>query len=301
MALNKVTYSPGDVLTADQMNKIQDAVISAEGNIEQHFSDINPHNVTVEQIGAATANHTHNISDVTNLQTTLNGKASSSHTHTKSQITDFPSSMPASDVYSWAKASTKPTYTASEVGAAPSSHNHSASNITSGTLAVARGGTGVTANPSMLTNLASNSAASVFAASPRPGVTGTLPIANGGTGATSAAAALAALGGSKIVIGTYVGTGSGKGTENQKWIDVSVGFHPRFVWVWYAGANHSAAGAYDIDSAVATREHPRMHQNVMIMEVTSTGFRALHWTNMGDNYDTYLNYAGQTYNYLAIG
>ena len=40
----------------------------------------------------------------------------SSHTHTKSQITDFPTSMPASDVYAWAKASTKPSYTKSEVG-----------------------------------------------------------------------------------------------------------------------------------------------------------------------------------------
>ena len=39
-----------------------------------------------------------------------------SHKHTKSQITDFPPSMPASEVYSWAKASTKPTYTKAEVG-----------------------------------------------------------------------------------------------------------------------------------------------------------------------------------------
>ena len=84
--------------------------------------------------------------------------------------------------------------TASEIGAAASSHNHSASNITSGTLGVARGGTGVTTNPSMLVNLASTSAASVFAASPRPGVTGALGIANGGTGATTASAARTALG-----------------------------------------------------------------------------------------------------------
>lgn len=77
---------------------------------------------------------------------------------------------------------------------ADSSHNHSASNITSGTLSVARGGTGITANPSMLVNLGSTSAAGVFAASPRPGVTGTLPIANGGTGATSASAARSNLG-----------------------------------------------------------------------------------------------------------
>lgn len=79
-------------------------------------------------------------------------------------------------------------------GKAASSHNHSAANITSGTLAVARGGTGITANPSMLVNLGSTSAASVFATSPRPGITGTLAVAHGGTGATSAASARSNLG-----------------------------------------------------------------------------------------------------------
>lgn len=77
---------------------------------------------------------------------------------------------------------------------APSTHNHSASNITSGTLPTTRGGTGLTSTPIMLINLASTTATNVFAANPRPGVTGTLPIANGGTGATSAAAARTALG-----------------------------------------------------------------------------------------------------------
>lgn len=80
------------------------------------------------------------------------------------------------------------------IGAAASSHNHSASNITSGTLAVARGGTGITSNPSMLVNLGSTSAASVFAATPRPGITGTLSISHGGTGATDAATARSNLG-----------------------------------------------------------------------------------------------------------
>lgn len=48
-----------------------------------------------------------------------------SHKHTKSEITDFPTSMPASDVYAWAKASTKPsTFT-------PSSHTHSYAGSTS--------------------------------------------------------------------------------------------------------------------------------------------------------------------------
>ena len=79
-------------------------------------------------------------------------------------------------------------------GKAASSHNHSAANITSGTLAVARGGTGITSNPSMLVNLGSTSAASVFATSPKPGITGTLAIAHGGTGATSAASARSNIG-----------------------------------------------------------------------------------------------------------
>lgn len=52
-------------------------------------------------------------------------------------------------------------------------------------LSVSYGGTGMTSNPSMLVNLGSTSAASVFAASPRPGITGTLGVANGGTGVTS--------------------------------------------------------------------------------------------------------------------
>ena len=38
---------------------------------------------------------------------------------TKSQVSDFPTSMPASDVYSWAKASTKPSYSWSEIGSRP--------------------------------------------------------------------------------------------------------------------------------------------------------------------------------------
>lgn len=44
------------------------------------------------------------------------GAAASSHTHTKAQITDFPTSMPASDVYAWAKAPAKPSYSKAEVG-----------------------------------------------------------------------------------------------------------------------------------------------------------------------------------------
>lgn len=61
----------------------------------------------------------------TYLEGRFENKSPKGHKHTKSEITDFPTSMPASDVYSWAKAASKPTYTASEVGAAAASHgNH---------------------------------------------------------------------------------------------------------------------------------------------------------------------------------
>lgn len=40
-------------------------------------------------------------------------------------VDNKPASLPASDVQAWAKAATKPTYTASEVGALPTSHNTS--------------------------------------------------------------------------------------------------------------------------------------------------------------------------------
>lgn len=42
--------------------------------------------------------------------------AAKNHKHRKADITDFPASMPASDVYPWAKAATKPSYTKAEVG-----------------------------------------------------------------------------------------------------------------------------------------------------------------------------------------
>lgn len=81
--------------------------------------------------------HTHTIANVTNLQTTLDGKATAAQgakadsavqsvkigtatTEYKSGTTvtlpAYPTTLPASDVSAWAKAATKPTYTKAEVG-----------------------------------------------------------------------------------------------------------------------------------------------------------------------------------------
>ena len=83
--------------------------------------------------GKSNTGHTHDDRYYTEseINTKLNAKANSSHTHTKAQITDFPTSMPASDVYAWAKAASKPSYTIGEV-----SGNLAASRI-SGTISAA--------------------------------------------------------------------------------------------------------------------------------------------------------------------
>lgn len=102
--------------------------------------------------GKASATHTHTTSDITDfshnhderyyteteVDSKLNDKANTGHQHSKSDITDFPTKL--SDfrndvgylayeedptVPDWAKAPNKPTYTAEEVGASPTSHKHS--------------------------------------------------------------------------------------------------------------------------------------------------------------------------------
>ena len=69
----------------------------------------------------ATQNNIPTKFSVANLLTSY---AAKTHTHKVADISDFPTSLPASDVSAWAKAASKPTYTASEVGAAASDHTH---------------------------------------------------------------------------------------------------------------------------------------------------------------------------------
>lgn len=115
----------------------------------------------------AQASHSHTVSQISGFGTHVydatisrtantvlaapNGKAGSASFRalvaadipsiTKSKITDFPSSLPASDVYAWAKASSKPSYSWGEITGkpstyTPSSHNHTVIQGTSSTSAV---------------------------------------------------------------------------------------------------------------------------------------------------------------------
>lgn len=84
------------------------------------------------RVGAVTRNIKINNKNL--ASSNINLSASDVGAYTKEEvdalIPTIPTSLPASDVYEWAKASTKPTYTASEVGAAASSHTHTKSQIT---------------------------------------------------------------------------------------------------------------------------------------------------------------------------
>ena len=97
--------------------------------------------------------------------------------------------------------STNSKPTLSELGAAASSHSHDAGNITSGTLPVARGGTGVTSAQAERNRLGLGN------------TTGALPIANGGTGATSAGNAASA------ILGGITGSTNTLGSTAEFFID----------------------------------------------------------------------------------
>lgn len=75
----------------------------------------NPNALTISLNGISQGAYDGSAVKNINITASSVGAAASSHTHTKAQITDFPTSMPASDVYSWAKQSSKPSYTISEV------------------------------------------------------------------------------------------------------------------------------------------------------------------------------------------
>lgn len=70
----------------------KNTITGIKGNAETSYRTGNV-NLTPANIGAAAASHSHAISDVNNLQTTLDGKAAKSHTHSASEITSGTLSM----------------------------------------------------------------------------------------------------------------------------------------------------------------------------------------------------------------
>lgn len=117
---NETFTSTTNDLQADIDNKVSNTTTINNKSLDTNIV------LTAEDVGAANASdltsHTGNTTvHITDAErTNWNAKANGTHTHKKSEITDFPTSM------------------------TPTAHNHNASDITAGTLPVARGGTGAT-------------------------------------------------------------------------------------------------------------------------------------------------------------
>lgn len=120
---NNATASAAGLMSAADKSKLDSVATGANKTVVDASFVANSTNPVQSKVvksalnGKSDTGHTHDDRYYTEseIDTKLNAKANSSHTHTKSQITDFPTSMPASDVYSWAKQSSKPSYTISEV------------------------------------------------------------------------------------------------------------------------------------------------------------------------------------------
>ena len=97
------TNNDGKVNSADAADKLTTARKIGNANFDGSA------NISLSDIGAAPASHTHEISNVSGLQTALNGKAESTHTHSISNVTGLETALE---------------------GKAPSSHTHTIANVT---------------------------------------------------------------------------------------------------------------------------------------------------------------------------
>ena len=109
--LNKfqVTTSSGETYEITLLRKAnisQTGTLLNATKLNELVDEINSNTISISQL--STVARTGSYNDLTNKPTLFDGNYNS--------LTNKPTSLPASDVYAWAKASTKPTYTASEVG-----------------------------------------------------------------------------------------------------------------------------------------------------------------------------------------
>lgn len=122
------------------MGKIMKAIadfISHKGNTS------NPHSVTKTQVGLGSVDNTSDANKpVSTKQATAIADAKSAGTTAQDNLKTHTSNT-----------SNPHKVTASQVGAAPASHTHSASDISSGTLGISRGGTGATSATAAATAL----------------------------------------------------------------------------------------------------------------------------------------------------
>ena len=250
--------------------------------------------ITPADSGAAPKSHTHTTKD---LPATM---PPSAHKHTKSDISDFPASMPASDVFSWAKAASKPKYTPSEVGAAPASHSHGSADLP--IMPISKGGTGANTAAAALYALLNGSGA--LAAS---GIAMGDILALGDISAkTGKKVTLADLmgwmknnGSVQIATGSYVETGT-YGVNNP--CSLTFPFVPKLVslgCVSSVSTSAQSARAWVNRTAGETTGVINNNKEPERVTITWNGKTVSWWSNTSANHQ--LNNSTLTYCYVVIG
>lgn len=120
LSTNDYTTAEKNKLAGIEAGAQKNTVTGIKGNAESSYRTGNV-NLTPANIGAAAASHSHAISDVDNLQTTLDGKAAKSHTHSASEITDFTTkvkTLQAADILSAEPTESTTTHTVNGVSVA---------------------------------------------------------------------------------------------------------------------------------------------------------------------------------------
>ena len=137
--------------TSEQGAKADSAIQGIQGNGTTITPNANKIvNITPSNIGAVPTSRTVNGKV---LSSNISLTASDVGAAASSHGNHVPTIQTASNKIFLRNDNTWQTVTPSNIGAAASSHNHSASNITSGTLPISRGGTGATSASSTLSNL----------------------------------------------------------------------------------------------------------------------------------------------------
>lgn len=207
-------------------------------------------------------------------------------------------------VPSWSEVSGKPgTFP-------PSGHNHDAANITSGTLPVARGGTGVPTLAQLAQSLFPSQIDSLPDSRYNFAITGPGWSGNGYMSFQALMSQITANGGCRIVTGSYAGTGT---YGNDSPCSLNFGFVPKFIII----LEHQTKN-YDTAHTFALFINPLPRTNRITPSTTNYAYGALEvtwgttvtwkisnsieWRFSDRKSDIgQMNGAGYTYYYAAIG
>lgn len=189
-------------------------------------------------------------------------------------------------------AGNKPT--PADIGAAAASHNHSAANITSGTLAVTRGGTGVTSMTG-----ASGLAHALFPTSITSYSGYSFPLLGNSwnnNGYINIGNMCAAIGAAKMQTGTYTGTGESSALGATYKNTLTFSFAPKLVVIFATNASTTAFFYAGASTYILGSES----RNFLFVDAFG---KTMTWHYGGNTTggSLQLNTSGEVYTYVAIG